>query len=444
MLPRPNWITLCLLLSGAMGYYFFGLLIPGSRAALVSRDLSPGYGYGNDLYQIWLTSQQLLARSADPYTVAMEHRIETGLYGRPLDRTNSADATVIYRGFSYPLYTDILALPLAPLSFHTVQILFSIVLPVMVALSVWCCCAALGMSLLPLALASLFLLTLFSCQVLEGIYALQPTLIVATLLGAALAAVRGNKLVQAGVLLAAASIKPHLSALPTFWLLLWTASDWPRRKRLMVTFVAALGVLLLISEIWLPRWWLGWLRALPVYRHYTMPPWADFLLGSVVARVLTWALLALALAAAVRWRGVPADSPRFFLLYAFLLAIAVGTISSSSAVYDQILLLPAALWLWFDRQSILRASRPLRIVVLLVGMAFLWQWIFAPVVAVGSLLFSWKPSPRAVVFPLITTGSFALGLLSLLGVFVARKLGSDLSTRTTHPRRAPQPLRSGL
>ena len=54
----------------------------------------------------------------------MEHRIETGLYGRPLDRTNSTDASVNYRGLSYPLYNDIVAFPLAPLCFHTVQIFF--------------------------------------------------------------------------------------------------------------------------------------------------------------------------------------------------------------------------------------------------------------------------------------------------------------------------------
>lgn len=44
------------------------------------------------------------------------------------------------------------------------------------------------------------------------------TLIVATLLVAALAALRGNKFAHVGVLLAVASIKPHLSGLPTLWL----------------------------------------------------------------------------------------------------------------------------------------------------------------------------------------------------------------------------------
>jgi hypothetical protein len=37
-------------------------------------------------------------------------------------------------------------------------------------------------------------------------------------------------------------------------LLLWTLSDWLRRKRLLVTFVVVVGVLLLISEVCLHRW----------------------------------------------------------------------------------------------------------------------------------------------------------------------------------------------
>ena len=397
-----------------MGYYFFGLVVLRSRGGLAQKNMVAGYGYGNDLYPIWLTTRDLLAHKTDPYTTAMEHRIETGLYGRPLDRSNSADATINYRGFSYPLYTDILAAPLALLSFRGVQILFSVVLPVMVGLGVACNCAALGLNLSRVAMAGLVLVTLFSCQVLAGVYALQPTLIVATLIAAALAALRHDKFVLAGVLLALSSVKPHLIVLPMLWLLLWTVTDWARRKRLLVTFVVVVGILLLISEVWLPRWWIGWVRALPAYRQYTMPPLSELLLGRAFGRKLTLALLGLGLGAAVRWRRAPADSRCFFLLFAFLLAITVGAISSSTAVYDQILLLPGALWLWFDRHAILRASRPIRIVAYLVCLTFVWQWFFAPALAVASLFLSWTHYPPALMFPLIMTGSFPLGLMSLL------------------------------
>ena len=119
-----------------------------------------------------------------------------------------------------PMYTDILAAALALLSFRGVQILFAIVLPVMAGLGVGYYCAALGLNLSRAAMAGLVLVTLFSGQVLEGIYALQPTLIVATLIGAALVAMRHDKSVLAGALLPVASIKPHLIALLTLWVLL--------------------------------------------------------------------------------------------------------------------------------------------------------------------------------------------------------------------------------
>ena len=105
--PRPWIFALCLLLSATMACYFFGLLIPASRTGLTSRNMVDGYGYGNDLSPIWLTTADLVPHKIDPDTPAMEHRIEIGLYGRPLDPSNAADATINYRGFSYPLYTDV-------------------------------------------------------------------------------------------------------------------------------------------------------------------------------------------------------------------------------------------------------------------------------------------------------------------------------------------------
>ena len=53
---------------------------------MATRNLAAGYGYGNDLYPIWMTTREMVAHKTNPYSAAMEHRIETGLYGRPLDR----------------------------------------------------------------------------------------------------------------------------------------------------------------------------------------------------------------------------------------------------------------------------------------------------------------------------------------------------------------------
>src|ERR1700756_1380564 len=194
-------LTVCVLLSGALGYYFFAVLVQNSRHPMATRNLAAGYGYGNDLYPIWMTTREMVAHKTNPYTPAMEHRIETGLYGRPLDRQNPSEATVNYRGFSYPLYGDILAAPLALLPFRAVQVVMSVLLPLIVAIGVAGWCSALGVTLSPLPRGCLLLLILCSCQVLEGIYALQPTLMVASLLAGVAAALRQERLVTAGILL---------------------------------------------------------------------------------------------------------------------------------------------------------------------------------------------------------------------------------------------------
>src|ERR1700756_1774860 len=214
-------LTVCVLLSGALGYYFFAVLVQNSRHPMATRNLAAGYGYGNDLYPIWMTTREMVAHKTNPYSAAMEHPIETGLYGRPLDRQNPSDATVNYRGFSYPLYTDILAVPLALLPFRALQIAMSVLLPLIVGVGVARWCTALGVVLSPLPRACLLLVILCSCQVLEGIYALQPTLIVATLLAGVAAGLRQDRLITAGILLAIASMKPHLVVLPLLWLVVW-------------------------------------------------------------------------------------------------------------------------------------------------------------------------------------------------------------------------------
>ena len=89
--------------------------------------------------------------------------------------------------------------------------------------------------------------------------------------------------------------------------------------------------------------------------------------------VLGVATLCLAAVAAVRWRRLPADSSRFSLLFAFLVATGVVFISSSIAVYDQFLLVPGLLILWRDRSSA-GSSRTLRFATLVLAAAFCWPW----------------------------------------------------------------------
>jgi hypothetical protein len=416
-------LAICLLIAVGTGYYFFGLLIPASRVGNAARGLGGDYGYGNDFYPIWLTTRGL-PRGIDPYAPSTERRIEAGLYGRSLDRTKPSDAAVNYRGFSYPIYTDILAAPMALLSFRGVQIALSILLPLLTLGGVACWFYVLGLDASPLWLASTVLLTLFNGPVLEGIYALQPTLVVAALIAGAMAALRRGRLVLAGILLALASIKPHLILLLMLWLLLWTLSDWRDRKSFAISFAACMAALLLASHLLLPEWWLSWWRNLPAYRQYTSPPLAELVMGRVLGRLLGLTMAGLAAVAAVRWRRASADSPNFQLLSAFILLITVIGLSSSIAVYDQILLLPALLWLYSHREGILRANRPVRIIALLTLAALFWPWAAANTLAVASPFLSWARSFEAILLPLVTAASFPFAVLSLMVFFVGKRIRS--------------------
>jgi hypothetical protein len=409
------------LLAAAMSFYFYGLLIPQVRVGMRQQNRAGGYYCGNDLYPIWLTTGDMLASRTNPYSMTTEHRIETGLYGRPLDRSNRSDRAINYRGFSYPLYTDVLAIPLSFLSFRSVQIFLSILFPILIVRSVSWWCAGVSLSLSRVAFTNAALLTLFSIPVLEGWWALQPTIIVGVLLAATLAALRRNALGLAGIALALGSIKPQLILLPALWLTVWAFSDWPRRRRLIFALAVTTIVLLALSEIWLPKWWLSWWHQLPAYRQFDSPPLVELSFGKLIGRALGLAALCLGLAAATRWRRLPADSSRFSLLFAFLLAAGVVFISSSIAVYDQFLLAPGLLVLWRDRQTVL-SNRMMRFATFALSLAFFWPWVAAPTVSVIHMISPAVVSDKVILLPLLTAASFPLLLLSVLSIVVLKTM----------------------
>jgi hypothetical protein len=420
--PPKRFLTVLIFLSLGMASYFFGLLLPQVRVGMRLENRGGRYFCGNDLYPIWLTTGELLARrTTNPYAITMEHQIEIGLYGRPLDRSTRGDAAINYRGFSYPLYTDLMAIPLALVSFHSVQIVLFVFFPVLIVLSVRLWSVAIGLPLSPLAFAIAAPLTLFTIQVLEGWWALQPTIIVGALLAITLAALRRNAYTLAGVALALGSIKPQLILLPALWLTLWSLSDWTRRRRAVLALAVTMIVLLVLSELWMPKWWLDWWHQLPAYRQFDTPPLVELMFGKGIGRAIGFAAVCLATMAAIRWRRLSADSPCFSLLFAFLLATGVVFISSSIAVYDQFLLAPGVLILWRDR-AFAASSRTFRFAILVLSVAFCWPWVVAPVVSLTHIIVPSAVSQQVMILPLITAASFPLLLLIALSILLFKHL----------------------
>jgi len=423
-----------LILAGSM-YFFFGVFIPGLRPGLVARNLGGGFRFGNDFYPIWVAGGELL-HHRDPYAPSLTPRIETGLYGRPLDRSLPADAQVNYRAFSYPVVTIFVFAPLLPMSFPAVQVLLAILLPCAAGLTVLLWLRVLGTDLTPQGIAVAVCLALASYPVLEAIFAGQPSLISAALIAGGLAALASERYFLAGLLLPWAAVKPQLVLLLVIWLFVWSFSNWNRRRTFLFG-LAVSGVVMLGLSTWgAPHWIEGWTHALREYRQISPPPLAQFVLGRVAGWIVSVILLALSLFLCWRVRFESPASEKFTLATTLLLATTVLVLPSTIAIYDQFLLLPGALWLYTDRSLILRASLMLRLLTLITMVAVSWQWFWS----IGLILIHWiAPSlargPAILLLPFRTAASTPFAITALLCFVAFEKIRSSfghVASSTAH------------
>jgi Glycosyltransferase family 87 len=412
-LTKRALLIACLMAAG-MSYYYFATLLPRAHAARTARDLMRGYTYGCDFYPIWLTSHELLSNRTNPYTPEMTTKIQMGLFGRTMDPNRPGDPPQNLATFPHPLYTDFLVAPLAPFSFHTVQIIGTVLFPLFVIVGVFHWLSALSLRLSPETQFVIVILTLSSYPVLEGIYALQITLLVAALLAGSIAAMVKGRQLSAGVLFGIATVKPQLMILPGLFLVLWAACDLRNRKTFIASFAGTLVGLFVISELVLPGWTAIWLHALLEYRQYNDGPLSQLIFGNIAGKLVSAALIVSALALAFRVRRAQTDSPQFISTLILLLAISVPTIPSSIAVYNQILCLPGLLWLAAQRNRILHGNRNLRLVGYAVGALIAWPWIAASCLTLASVLLpkiqfvEW-----VVVLPLRTAPSVPFAVIAL-------------------------------
>jgi len=429
---RPHGkLIFALLIALGTSYYYFDLLLPRARLADVANDMLGPYAYGGDFYPIWLTGREVLLHGTNPYTQEMTRKIQIGLFGRPMDPHRPADPPPDFRAFSYPLYADLLAAPLLPLSFNAVRLVLGVLLPLLTAASLvlWLRAFHLQVSTSTLAIATILLLV--SYPVLEGVYAQQAGLLVGVALAMAMAALSRERHFLAGVLVAFASVKPQLVWLLALWLLLWAVSDWKQRKSFVLSFGITLALLVLLSQLILPGWLRGWWRAVVGYSRYTLPPLTQLVLGRYLG--IATGLVLLALAGVVGWntRRQPPGSPGFSLTASFVLAVTVILAPTGGAVYDQVILLPGICWLGFRRAEILNAGRPMRVLAIATLVALCWQWFVACGVALGSLaLPDWARNPAVLVFPTRFAAPLPFAILALLSFFAVRLLRGQAEVLT--------------
>lgn len=429
-----------------MIYYHQGLFMPRVVAVRTAAGLGNGYSFGNDFYQVWLTSQEWLRHGRDPYSPEMTREIQIGLYGRPLDPNRPTDP-VDRRVFPYPFFADLLFWPAAEFPFAPLRVAVVCVLAALTFASVPLWLRALDWRLSAKWIGVILLLTLSSYPALEALFAAQLGLFVAFLLAASLVALQRSRFLLAGILMAISTIKPQVTVLAILYFLIGSASDWRMRRRFCLGFFATLTLLVGASLAAMPHWIQSWTHTVLAYRHYTRPPLVTEVLTSHLGPrlagpgtfVLTAASIVIAIFLAWRNRAAAYGSFAFWMTLSLLLSITTITILPGQAIYDHLILLPGILLLVRYRGYFLDGGLVPRTLLLVGALVLFWPWIaaFALILLRPWLALADFNSTAIFALPVRTAAPLPFAVLALLAWTTRITSARITSTRVT-PARNPE------
>jgi hypothetical protein len=366
-------LVLAILLGAGTWYYLYGVFLPYHEPLGINR------ANRFDLYPRWLGTRELVLHGRNPYSLEVTREIQLGYYGRIVEPGEDEQR------FAYPLYIVFFLAPTVTLPFSVVNTACAVLLLALTIASILVSIRALSLKLSAHAKILAIVLVLGSWPVALGLYERQLSLVVAFLLAMAGMGIARGRLRVAGLCLACAMIKPQLSVPLTAWLLVWVSGSWQERKSLFLSFIATTGILLFGAEFALPHWFANWWHSLPAYLSYTGSKSSlERLFGSVPGFVV--ALLLIAAVATMGWklRKHPAQSERFGFAFCLVLSITLILIPTFSlASYNEVLLMPAVLWIcsaW--KHSALPRKRIL--VWILAALALAWEPVSACTLAIAS------------------------------------------------------------
>jgi hypothetical protein len=243
----------------------------------------------------------------------------------------------------------------------------------------------------------------------------QPLLLVALLLSGSFLARQRGWLFLSGALLAVATIKPQVALLPVILMLFWVAAKWHERQRWFWGFGSLMLVLVGASEYVLSGWLFRFYGALRAYSNYmggtsfldwlVSPRWSGPCRVLLVLPVL-W----------VCWKSRAAAADSVASRRALSLVLVAGVcIAPNLATYNQVLLLPALLFLW-DQPVALQYGGIVRRNLTKIIMALLgWPWVACGILIVAKLGFHAEQFvARVWQLPLVTTLSLPIALLAIL------------------------------
>lgn len=391
-----TWLLLSILCAAGMWTYTERVLIPYQVSDAAAHDRPRGNL--SDLYPRWLGARELLLHGRDPYGPEVSREIQSGYYGRPLDPARRNDPHDEQR-FAYPLYVVFWLAPTIGLPFRVVQFSFFWIMLVLTAASTLLWIRVSRWALPWSCQAGLLLLTLGSVPVMQGLKLQQMSLLVAALLAIAITLLMVDHSVAAGILLAAASIKPQLVFLLLFWLALWTLADWRHRYRLAASYLLTMVVLIAASEWYLPHWIPRFWNAILEYQRYTATVSAIGLMaGRSLGHILELITFAIFTAACWKQRRLAANSEAFVFMVAFALVITID-VAPTFGLYNEVFLLPGILLLVKERRAIWRRSATDRLLCTLAAILLFWPWFASASLSALSFISPHSAVERAWAIP---------------------------------------------
>ncbi len=284
----------------------------------------------------WLGARTFLHEGVSPYDQSATQRAQIVYYGR------LAGAGENPLQLAIPLFVEIFYFP------------FALIIDYTFALGLW-------MTFLEIALVTLAFLVLNLTnwqppRLLRVSFLLFSTLWVYALLTitsgsviifcaaavvGALAALRAEKEELAGALLLVASFQPLMCALFLLFILLWVFDH--RRWRVLLGFLMAIIMLIILSFMFLPDWFLPWIRALIAEYKFTSTVTPGIIFTEwfpAIGRQLGWALSGIIIVLLfLEWRGVHRYDYRRFLWAASLSITVYPLLGLPASPANHILLL---------------------------------------------------------------------------------------------------------
>lgn len=215
----------------------------------------------NDFYSRWKGAELFWLEGIDPYSEAAGEAIQRGMYGR----LAYPDEDQVL--FVYPFYTAFLLIPLVGLPYDWVQAIWLVTLVFSLIAGIVFSLRLVDWRQPPWLLGITLLWTVVVYNSARTIILGQFAGLIFLWLAGAMLALKRERDILAGFLLALTTIKPQMSFLIIPALLVWGA--WQRRWWFVAGFSGAMGVLVGLSFLFLPGWLTGFLDQVNAYPGYT-------------------------------------------------------------------------------------------------------------------------------------------------------------------------------